>query len=399
MRYPAFTLFCCGYLLSCTGSAMVPVALIFAIYEQGHDATQASWVMTAETIPLVGLILAGGTIADRLPRRHVMLGADIICGAAQAALACLLAFHHGSLGAIMALAAVLGAGNAFCMPARRGLVPQLVPATHVQGANALISIAQAAGNIAGPVIGGLLVAAGGAAWAVGADAASYGISALCLALIASASITSFSAEEEEDGGFLRQIVAGWHAFRTRLWLWLTVVQFALFHLLAWGPLMVLGAWHFAHVSRGASLWGGVLSGMGVGSVIGGLIGLRWRPTYALRAARLTFLPFAALPAALAMSLPYAACVCAAVLAGIGSALFGVLWETLLAREIPAGLRARIGAYDAFGSICLLPAGYALAGPMANLIGADGMLGISGAFVVLATITALLPRTIRNMRSS
>jgi len=41
-------------------------------------------VMTAETIPLAGLILVGGTIADRLPRRHVMLGANTICGAAQA---------------------------------------------------------------------------------------------------------------------------------------------------------------------------------------------------------------------------------------------------------------------------------------------------------------------------
>jgi len=35
LGYPALAPFCCGYLLSCTGSAMVPVALTFAIYEQG----------------------------------------------------------------------------------------------------------------------------------------------------------------------------------------------------------------------------------------------------------------------------------------------------------------------------------------------------------------------------
>jgi len=59
----------------------------------------------------------------------------------------------------MALAAAPGAGNAFCIPAHGGLVPQLGPATHVQGANAPISIAQGSRNMAGPVIDGLPVAA------------------------------------------------------------------------------------------------------------------------------------------------------------------------------------------------------------------------------------------------
>jgi hypothetical protein len=247
----------------------------------------------------------------------------------------------------------------------------------------------------GPVIGGFLVAAGGAPWAIAIDAASYGVSALCLALVAAQPQQPQAADES----FVRQIVLGWHEFRSRNWLWISVVQFALFHMLCWGPLMVLGAWQFAHVAHGASRWGGVLAAVATGAVLGGVIGLHWRPRRPLLAAQIGFLPFASLLAALAASAPYGVCIASGFAAGIGSALFGVLWETLLGRKIPPRFRARIGAYDAFGSLCLLPAGYAMAGPMAVWMGADGALWFSSAFVVLSTLVAIMPRAVRDLDDS
>src|SRR6266542_3676295 len=87
LRDRRFRLLWVGQTTSTLGDALVPVALAFAVLDLTHSATDLGLVLAAQVIPNVALVLAGGVVADRLPRQMVMLASDIVRGAAQAALA------------------------------------------------------------------------------------------------------------------------------------------------------------------------------------------------------------------------------------------------------------------------------------------------------------------------
>jgi MFS family permease len=123
-----FRLFFTGYATSLVGAAMVPVALTFAVLQQGRSAEDVGYVLAAETVPLVILLLAGGVIADRLSRRAVMIGSDVARCASELLLAALLLTGSPALWVFMVLAGVIGAGQAFFNPALTGLLPFAVSA-------------------------------------------------------------------------------------------------------------------------------------------------------------------------------------------------------------------------------------------------------------------------------
>jgi MFS family permease len=389
---PNFARFITGYTLSLTGSAMVPVALSFTLYAQGGGAAAVSKVLAAETVPMVLLLLLGGAIADRYPRGRVMIAADLLRLASQSALAVLLLTHHAALPVIMVLMALIGTGNAFYIPGRAGLIPQLVAPSRLQSANGVSAIAQSAGGIAGPIIGGLLVAAIGGDAAIALDAASYAVSAAMLASLRLAAVTP-----PPSASVLTQLREGWTEFRGRTWLWAIVLQFSLVHLLVVGPLFILGSLGFAHLAHGALGWGGLMALQGAGAVTGGLVAIRLPTRRPIRAACLWLLLYAAVPASLAAHLPYALSAGCFFIGGVAIAIFSVLWDTTLQREIPADRLSRVAAYDMFGSICLLPLGFLIAAPLAALCGRDGALWLGAAFTILSTLAVLLIRDVQQLR--
>lgn len=385
-----FALFFGGYSLSLVGASMVPVALSFALFARGGTAGTVSAVLAAETTPMILLLLLGGVIADRLPRRRVMVAADMLRCVSQALLAALLLTGQAGLLAIMGLAALLGVGNAFYIPGRNGLVPQIVSAARLQSANALSGLAQSAGTLLGPLLGGLLVAGAGAGWAIAIDSASYAVGAGLLLCMRVHAVPRAGPATR----MLSELQAGWAEFKRRLWVWLVVVQFALFHLLVYGPIQVLGALGFAHEPAGALRWGGLLAVSGAGAIAGGMLALRLAPRRPIQASLLLFLIYAALPASLAAHWPYLVQAACFLLGGLALAVFNVLWETTLQRAIPPEMLSRVSAYDVFGSLCMLPLGYVVAGPMAALLGVDGALWLGAAYTVVSTLLVLLPGQIR-----
>jgi MFS family permease len=229
-----FRLFFTGYATSLFGAAMVPVALTFAVLNQGYGATDVGYVLAAQTVPLVGLLLIGGVVADRFPRRASMLGADLVRFVSEGLLAVLLLTGSPRLWVFMVLAGVLGAGQAFFNPAMTGLMPEMVSAERLQAANGLRGVASSTGQILGPSLAGIIVASGGAAIAIAIDSATYAVSAACLWRLA---IPPRPASAPSS--LVSQLAGGWHEFRSRTWLWVIVAQFATFNALSFAPFAVL----------------------------------------------------------------------------------------------------------------------------------------------------------------
>jgi MFS family permease len=76
------------------------------------------------------------------------------------------------------------------------------------------------------------------------------------------------------------------------------------------------------------------------------------------------------------------------LGGAGIAVFGVMWETTMAREIPPQALSRVSSYDAMGSFLLQPIGLAVTGPLASVVGVHGGLLVGAAAIVVPTLAVM-----------
>ena len=197
-------------------------------------------------------VLVGGVVADRLPRRRVMVAADLLRVATQGAMAALLVAGAAEVWMLALLAALTGVGTGFFNPASTGLLPELVPPERLQQANALRSSAVSAGEIAGPLIAGVLVAVAGAGTAIAVDAATFAVSAACLARLRVPPRASRAA-----ASFVADLRDGWTAFRSRRWVWTFVVYFALGNMM-WAAWSALGPIVADRELGGPEAWGTVL---------------------------------------------------------------------------------------------------------------------------------------------
>jgi MFS family permease len=378
-----FRLFFCGNVVSLTGDAMLPVALSFAVLERYDRAGPLGIVLTAHSVPLVVLLLFGGVVADRLPRRTVLMASDGASCVVQAAAAVLIATGHWQLWQLAALEAVRGGAHAFAGPTYSGLLREIAPQDRLQEANALRNLGWSVASVVGPAVAGLFVVAGGAALALGANAASFGVSVVTLA-----AIRPHVAVARERSTMLADLREGWDEFRSRTWLWVIVAQFGIMHLLTLPAVYVLGALVSKNDYGGPKPWALALTASGIGSVLGGVTALHLNVRRPLLVATFGTIGYGLFAMTLAVRAPLPLVALAAASSGLGFAVFGTLWETTLQRLVPPERLSRVSAYDWFGSVALLPLGYALIGPMTGAFGVTTMLWVAVAALFVPTFVVL-----------
>jgi MFS family permease len=393
LREREFRLLFAGQSISLLGDGMVPLAISFAVLGLTGSASDVGFVLAARWAPLVALLLIGGVYADRLPRRAVMLAADAVRFAGQGVVAALLISGDARLWHLVVLQAVHGAASGFFSPASTALLPQTVSAGRLQEANALAGLARSTGNIAGPAVAGVLVATVGAGWAIAADAATFAVSALFLA-----QLRLPMHERAPQQTFLRDLVAGWNEFRSRTWLWAVVLWAALYNVLVAAAFLVLGVVVADRALGGPSAWALITSVFGFGSLVGGLVALRIRPSRPLVLAVAGALFQAPPLALLAMEAPAGVIAVFAFIAGAAFALFLPLWETTLQREVPPAALSRVSSYDWFGSLAFLPLGYAVIGPIAEQLGVSTTLWLAAAWVLVSTGAVLALPSVHRLRA-
>jgi MFS family permease len=375
--------------VSVVGDRMVAVALAFAVLEVGGSASSVGLVLAAGTVPLVASVLVGGVVADRITRRTVMIAADVVRVATQGAMAALLVAGVAEVWSLAVLAALTGIATGFFNPASTALLPEVVPPDLLQPANALRSAVTSAGEIAGPLLAGVLVAAFGSGWAIAVDAGTFALSA---AFLLAARVPERA--RETAGTFLADLRDGWDAFRARRWVWTFVGYFALANM-CWAAWSALGPIVAERELGGAGAWGTILAAIGVGALAGSLLATRIEPSRPLVVVALVEGLFALPLAFLAGGAHVAVLVVAGFLSGVGLMVGTSVWDTTLQRRIPAASLSRVSSYDWFGSFAFYPLGLALWGPVAALLGVRAALWLAfGVFVALAAVLLALPDTRR-----
>jgi MFS family permease len=393
LRERNYRLFFLGQTVSLLGDGMVNVALAFAVLDLTGSASALGLVLAARMVPLVGFLLAGGVMADRLPRRTVMIAADLVRVASQGAIAALLIAGVAEVWQLAALSAVTGSATAFFNPASTGLMPAVVSPERLQQANALRGLAMAAGQIAGPALAGVLVAGAGAGWALAVDAATFAVSVAFLARLRVPAMERLVVRS-----VLADLREGWDTFRSLSWLW-TFVAAATIGNFVTAASGVLGPLVAKESLGGATAWALIVSAVGVGSLAGGVLALHVQPRRPMLMATLPLYLFAAPLAMLALELPAVYIAGVSLLSGAGLMISNTVWETTLQRHVPAEALSRVSSYDWFGSLAFQPLGFAIWGPVAELNGVGRTLWVAFALMIVTTTALLLVPSIRRLRST
>ncbi|GAB4303847.1 MAG: MFS transporter [Thiohalomonadaceae bacterium] len=161
LRHRQFRLFYFGQLISITGTWMQNMAQAWLVYRLSHSTLMLGAVAFAAMLPVLLFGLAGGMLADRLPRRSLLITAQFVA-MVQALLLALLVFSgQVQTWHVVILACVLGLVHAVEMPSRHSFLAELVPATDLPNAIALNSSIFNLARFAGPAIAGGLVATWG----------------------------------------------------------------------------------------------------------------------------------------------------------------------------------------------------------------------------------------------
>ncbi|BFO19624.1 hypothetical protein SHKM778_60120 [Streptomyces sp. KM77-8] len=140
-----------------------------------------------------------------------------------------------------------------------------------------------------------------------------------------------------------------------------------------------------------------LAFFGGGTVVGALLMTRWQPRRLLFTGTLCVFPLALPSAALAVPAPVTVLCAVMFVTGVSLEVFGVSWMTALHQEIPEEKLSRVSAYDWFGSVALVPAAMALAGPAETAFGRPQALWGCALLVVVVTAAVLCVPDVRNLR--
>jgi MFS family permease len=388
-----FRLFFTGQLVSLLGDAVTPFALAWAVLDLTGSARDLGFVIAAKTAPLVIFLLVGGVFADRLPRRGVMLTADIVRLAVQATTAALLLSHAAQIWELVLLQALAGTATAFFNPASTGLTPMTVSAGRLQEANALRGMSMASMQLIGPALAGILIVSVGPGYALAIDAASFGVSAFYLARLHLPRHVNLPPQS-----FARDLLDGWHEFVARTWVWMIVISASLGNMMS-AVWLVLAATWIKQGHGGAGAWTAILVFSAVGALVAGVTALRIKPRRPLLVACVVIVPNAVPIILLALQLPWETLVVAALVTGFGNMLFNTLWETTLQQHIPPAALSRVSAYDWFGSLLCQPLGLAVAGVAAASIGMSRTLWIAAAIDIVAVGALFAVPSVRRLRGS
>jgi MFS family permease len=391
LRAPLFRWYFASRSINLVGNFMAPVALAFAVLAISHSPIALGLVLAARTIPLLIFLLLGGVIGDRWPRVRIITLTNLVSGASQGATAILVLTGRAELWQLVTLSAVNGVAAAAGVPATNGLLPQVVPRSQLQEANALVSLTRAIVAILGPSVAATLVIAASPGWALLIDAATW--------LLAAAAMLPVTVPASSPAGrpsLLGELVAGWHFFRSTTWLWLGVAASCLLNALYEGAFLTLGPVRSIDTAIGRGGWGLTLSVQGAGVLLATLALMRWRVHRPLLAGMLGMalfgLPMVVLGARPDLHLLLAA----ALLSGIGVQFYVMGWNLSLQEHVPEQMLSRASSYDQLGSFIAIPIGQLCFGPLAARFGIDWVLLISGAAYVAVSLLVLLSADVREL---
>jgi hypothetical protein len=367
--------------LSALGDWLALTALALHVQETTDSGVAVSGLFVALWLPLVLLAGPAGLLVDRFDARRTLIVASV----AQAGVAAALAFTS-PLAVMLPLTVLLGAANALGQPAEFTLVPRIVADERLAVANGHLETARFVGAAAGPLLGGMLFAAGGTRLPLLVDSASFAVIAIAAAALALRAGGSGEARESEPLGRARDGIV--FLGRDHVLRLVMLVAFAsLLFMTASVPAEVFFAKEVLDVGEigFGALWTSWFAGMALGA----LVLARRVPGFSLAGAALVAIVVQSLGLAIpTLWLVFPFALALYVVGGAAHGTKNVLLRTLLHRRVPPGLHGRaFAAYNGVRNGAEMVA-LVLGGVLVAAVGARWTLLLAGAAPALAGLIGL-----------
>jgi predicted MFS family arabinose efflux permease len=400
LRLGAFRRVFTAQAISVGGSALSPVALTLGVLDATRSRADLSFVLAANTLPMVVCLLFGHVVTSRVPLLRLAITGNAVAAVGQAALGTLFLVGPYSTWATASLQCVSGAAVAVYLPTTLGITARTVPAEMLQRANAALSMTRSLALSIGPVIAGVIVAVAGPGWALLADGLSFAVSAVVLARVRlnQPPATAAADHQADDQAPLGRLLHGVREVAYRPWVWSSIGFFAVAQF-STAVFLVLGPALLALHPGGNTRWALVVSATGIGQLVGDLLSMRLRPRLPLLTARLTGVLAAPVLLALAWGSPLALVTTCAAAAGVAVTFSDTLWFTALQQQLPASSLQAVSAYDWAVSLALRPAGYLGAAVFAGWLGVTTTLILTAFLLTAAGLAGLALRDVRTITAS
>jgi MFS family permease len=386
-RHRDYRLLVASMAASLFASGMWTVALVYQVIALGGGPSELSLVMTALSAGLLVSVLVGGVAADRLPRRALLVGVEVVRISTMGLLAALSLTGALRLWHLAAVALVAGAAEAFFFPAYSALLPTMLPADELLAANGVEGMLRpVALQALGPALAGVLVGALVPGTALAVAAGVYG-----LALLPLLAMRVAPPAPAGGGSVLGDLREGFGYFVRTGWFFVTLVFATLLVLVVIGPIEVLVPFAVRdQTGAGPEGYAFVLAGYGLGGVVGSFVASATRlPRRYLTMMILLWGPGSAPLVAMGLTDRLWVMALAAFLVSVAHSMAMVVWGTLLQRRVPPHLLGRVSSLDFFVSLALMPVSMALAGPVAEALGVPLTFVLAGTIPVFLAIAAIL----------
>jgi len=408
----SFALFWSGQTISALGDGAFNTALAIEIYLLTGSTLAMGIFLTAQFIPGLIFTLIGGVVADRFPRRLLLMLVDGGRAIVVLTIACFAWLHWLQMWHLVILAVIFGFIRAFFNPAYYAIIPETVEKEQLSSANALAQLSIQMGSLLGPVLGALfmVLAHNNAGPAFTFDGITFVISVLSLLAIHTGSSRAseepvlhgqLSLQKSRFSKMMQDIGEGFHFVRGSTWLSWSIIVPCICNaayvsaIVVSLPKLIFGVYH-------GNTWilASIAMAEGCGAIIGAIVvgqfHFRHRGVVAFLGYALggiALLCFV-LPLPLAW-MPFVLLVAAFIL-GFGLSILQTIWVTLLHVLVPSDKLGRVSSVDLVGSIAFLPVGYLLGGWMGDRFGPVSVFLFAGLLITISNVIPLLVRGIREL---
>jgi MFS family permease len=395
LRHRNFRLFFGGQLISLVGTWMQSVAQGWLVLQLSNSALALGVVGAASSLPILAFSLLGGSLADRVSKRHLLILTQSFFALLALALWALVAAGVAQTWHVVLLALLLGMGMAVDMPARQAFVVEMVGKDDLVNAIALNSSVFNGARMVGPALAGIIIASAGTANCFLLNALSFLAVIAALAMMDASLLNGGRPNHTGLRAGLQEVREFLGASRPQLLVLGIMATLSIF-VLPYTVLMPLFARDVLHV--GARGLGFLMSATGVGALCGALI----VATFGSRGSRSRWLFASAIlvsAALLAFSLSrsYALSLALLFFVGLGIVMQATTSNSFLQLSVPDAMRGRMMALFGIVFMGFMPLGNLIAGVLAHLFGASLALGIgAGLSGTVAAATLLFVPGMRHL---
>jgi len=380
LNHRDYRLFFSGQLISLIGTWMQRVAQSWLVLELTNSPFKLGLVTALQSAPMLALAVVAGAIADRLPKRRVLIGTQTALMGQAFVLAALVWSGYAQYWHVALLATCYGLANTLDMPTRQSFVVEMASKEDLPSAIALNSTMVSGARMVGPAVAGLLVDRYGVASAFALNGLSFVAVILALAAMRADGMPNTA----QDTTVREDILAGLrYATRTPLVaLTLSLLSIVGLFVINHNVLVPLLARDVLH--EGAHGFGLLMAAVGTGAIVGALAVATWgkgRPPMALLLG--TAGTAAGLTALLAAIRSFWAATFVLALVGFVQIVFLASCNTTLQLAVPDRMRGRIMSLYAFVWVGVTPLGSLFVGTIADWFGVAAAYAMGGGVALVA----------------